>query len=125
MGRHDIWRVTIHWWLHAIRRGQKPFATYELLNDQGGYNPRQFFFRHVPSKHDFLEMCRHIPWTEAWDAVTSIQLHDWPAVAIVCKAAHMDLRNADGKKIGLIEIDRIEVYENQEAPRPEKLPRRD
>ena len=79
MNTQQVWRLTVHFYPHAIEAGVRPANTnvnaceQRSLNDgkispAAFYRSHEFLFRHPPSREDFMNMVRGLPWAvTAWE----------------------------------------------------------
>ena len=123
MERTDFWQLTVSHWPNAVEANVRPVEAGDwgsILLDEGPqyYRSHHFNFINPPSRQDFLDMCRRIPWTQCWEKngfFKIIEQNDWPLIEYCKKASSVDLMH-EGKEVGRLRVDRQVQYVNQPYP---------
>lgn len=83
-----------------------------IKSDQGW--PHEFFFRNPPSRDDFLELTKTVPWMGTWHETLIPAIRDkstnWPYLTFGQKASHSAVE-ADGVMYSIM-VDRWDLYQN-------------
>lgn len=115
MKREDYWRLTVAHWESAVEAGLRPVIAHGFPDGDQYYHPHDFDFQSPPSREDFLQVCRQLPWTSVWDdsLLPMIEKNDWPMIDFCVKASYVDLKDDQGRTVGRLEVRRHNQYQNQ------------
>lgn len=90
------------------------YEQYRLTIKSEEGRPHEFFFRNPPSREDFLELAKMVPWMATWDETLIPAIRDkstnWPYLTFGQKASHSAVE-VDGE-IYRITVDRWDLYQN-------------
>jgi hypothetical protein len=114
------WRLTVSHWPEAVKADVKPClaphgypAGEEWLPNF--HRPHDFDFRHPPTRSDFLQLARQVPWMSTYkDLLPILEENDWPMLDMAHKGASVDLLDADGNVCGELKVWRHFSYQNQQ-----------
>lgn len=81
---------------------------------EAGARPHPFFFRHPPTREDFQDVCRQLPWTSVWNDTLFpiLAKHPWPMIDYMHKSAGVELFD-QSKLVGRVNVYREDRWENQ------------
>ena len=104
--RERFWCLTIEFWQGDVEAGGKP-------------RPHPFFFRHPPTREDFQDICRQLPWTSVWNDTLFpiLAKHQWPMIDFMHKSAGVELFD-QSKLVGRVSVYREDRWENQHVNVP-------
>ena len=115
MTKTTYWRLTIHFWLHAVEAGVKPVISHGFEGGEQFYRPRDMDFQNPPSREEFTEIVMRVPWMQAaWSRLLPLlPQNSWPMLDTMHKAATVDLQDEEGRCVGRLEVCREERWMNQ------------
>ncbi|GMU20582.1 MAG: hypothetical protein AMXMBFR13_06790 [Phycisphaerae bacterium] len=108
-----MFELRVAFWPHAIVAGLRPVKTDGFEEGEQYYHEHDFLFEHPPDRADWWELCRQTPWMFCFEKYRPIiESHPWPLVLPGKKAGHVDLLDAQGRRIGFIAVNRRHVMRN-------------
>lgn len=118
LNRDDFWSISFCFYPEAIADGLKPIRHDGFSDPPAGvafYSVYTFHFESPPSRADFLQMGRSIPWMRQHPILDFIEQDkcDWPTIDYAHKAATVYLKNEQGVEIGRIHVHRERIYVNE------------
>jgi hypothetical protein len=110
--RERFWCLTIEFWPGAVESGKSPV-------DGVTHNRHPFFFRHPPTREDFLNVCEQLPWTAVWNTTLFpiLAQHPWPMIDYMHKSAGVELLDRE-KLVGRVNVYREDRWENRNVAAP-------
>ena len=83
--RERFWCLTIEFWHGDLEAGARP-------TEGVTHRRHPFFFRHPPTREDFHDVCRQLPWTSVWNDTLFpiLAKHPWP-IDFMHKSAGVEL----------------------------------
>ncbi len=114
--RREFWSLTVSYWPQAAELGLKPreCVRYADLDDPARYRPHVFNFVHAPSRQDFLDMLKQLPWTQCWNdtLLPIIAKNQWPFMDYMHKRSDVDLVNEKDQIVGKLTSQREDQFRN-------------
>ncbi len=108
-----FWELQISYWPDAVVGGVNGFVPPN--EGKADHSAFEFYFQHPPTREDFLQVCRQLPWCSVWDQtlLPIVNNNDWPMMDMTRKASSVELKNADGILVGTLRVTKQVAYENQ------------
>ncbi len=122
--RTPYWRLTVSHWPEAVKAGVQPCLAppgYPAKENwlPSFHKPHDFDFRHPPTRADFLQLVRQVPWMATYeDLLPILEKNDWPMIDYAHKGSTVDLSDSDGKVCGELRVWREFAYQNQQYSVP-------
>jgi N-methylhydantoinase A/oxoprolinase/acetone carboxylase beta subunit len=87
--------------------------------DGKAHRRHPFFFRHPPTREDFLQVCEQLPWTSVWQTTLFpiLATHPWPMIDYMHKSAGVELFD-QSKLVGRVNVYREDRWENKKVVVP-------
>ena len=115
------WRLTISFWPDAAKAGVKPCLPPEPYPSEDEwlpnyYQPTDIDFAHPPTRADFLQLVRQIPWMKTFESelLPAIEQNDWPMIDTAHKASHVYLLDSEGRECGELKVWRQYASQNRQ-----------
>jgi hypothetical protein len=114
MRKSEFYTLTVALWPHAVEAGVTPVQSDSFESGPQFYREHEFFFLHPPTRQDWWELCRQTPWMACFQDHhrRHIDGNPWPLVGPGRKACDVDLLDAQGRKIGRIDVRRQDCHVN-------------
>jgi len=120
----NAWELELSFFPKAAEKGLRPvripfgdFLSHSNNPDDEiywtAYTPHTFLFKNPPSREDFWALVKQTPWMIGYESHKSlVDSNDWPMIDWMLKAAHVELKDLQGRVAGRINISRNTVYTN-------------
>jgi hypothetical protein len=97
-----------------------PVATKHFENGPQYYRDHEFHFLHPPVRADWWALCQVTPWMKCFEDRDRqlIDSNPWPLVGPGKKGCTVDLMDAQGRRVGMLDVHRQDYYLNSYPPIP-------
>lgn len=118
--RTEFFRLTVSYWPRAVEAGLRPVKSRGFEEGEQFYAPHSFDFDQVPSRADFLDVQRQLPWASVWNdtLMPLIAKHPWPLIDYAHKVATVDLLDEQGREVGRLEVCKMDLWMNEPKAAP-------
>lgn len=113
----EHWTLTVSFW-GVLPEGVRPFRTagsgFGHEWKPGEHKPTEFEFTNPPSRQDFFDTYKLLPWMTTWkdDVMPAIAVSQWPFIQMGKKGATTAIINVDGIKVGELQVWRSQRFDN-------------
>jgi hypothetical protein len=104
-----MWELEVSFYVQAVEHGVEPVRSARFSGVPrdpadpmywAPYSPHVFYFKHPPSREAFWELVSQTPWMQHFqqDYKAIVDANDWPMIDCCLKAAHVYLRDKQGRR---------------------------